>query len=93
MTHGAPGEEQVRQLLERWPASGNDLQLRAIELRPIARLDEQPAIDAVEVEARDAVVADALEGLAPNREQREMLLSRRRISRAGAEKAGATTAS
>ena len=63
MAHGAPGEEQVGELLQRRPPLGDDLQLAAVQAELVVRLDEQPAADALEVEVGDAVVAQALGGV------------------------------
>ena len=69
MTHGPPGEEQVRELLEGWPALGHDLELVAIDTERVDRLDEQSAADALEVQLGDAVVAHALDRIWWDQEQ------------------------
>ncbi len=74
MAHRAPGEEQVGQLLEGRPAVGHDLELGAVELRAIARLDEQAAVDALEIEPGDAVVAQPFEAGAAHGEHGKALL-------------------
>ena len=63
VAHGAPGEQQVRQLLERRAALRDDLELVAVDAQVVDRLDEQSAADALEVELGDAVVAHALDGI------------------------------
>src|SRR3954468_4955893 len=60
MADGTPAEEQVRQLLERGPAPCHDLEAATVEPEIVDALDEQAARDALEVEARDPVVAHSL---------------------------------
>lgn len=73
---GTPGEEQVGQFLQRWPALGDHLELRAIEIGAIERLDQQPAVDALELEPSDAVVGNGVRRWGRHGEQGEVLLGR-----------------
>ena len=68
MAHGPPGEEQIRQLLERRAPARDHLELAAVEAQLVVRLDEQAAGDALEVEIGDAVVAQAVGGVGRNGE-------------------------
>ena len=54
MPHGAPGEQQVGQLLQGGPPLGDRLELVAVLLHVVECLDQQPAADALEVELADA---------------------------------------
>ena len=69
----APREQQVGELLERRPAAGHDVELRPVDLELVARLDQQPALDAVEVEVRDAVVGQPVGALGRHRQDREVV--------------------
>ena len=77
-----PREQQVGQLLERRAALGHDLELAAIEPELVEGLDQQPAGDALEVEAGDAVVAHALGRVGRDGEQLEAGLAARMPSAA-----------
>ena len=87
MPDGAPGEQQVGQLLERRPPLGHDLEPAAVEPEVVHALDEQPAGDALEVEAGDAVVAHPLGRVGRDREQLQAGLAaqdaERRLAEAG----------
>ena len=71
VAHGPPGEQQVGELAERRVAPGHDLELAAVEVDRVERLDQQAAADPLEVQVRDAVVAHALGRVGGDREQLE----------------------
>src|SRR5207253_5233747 len=69
MTDRAPGEEEVRQLLELRAALRDHLELALVEPERIERLDQQAAGHPLEVERGDSVVPHALGRIGGDREQ------------------------
>ena len=74
MADRPPGEQQVVQLVERGTPLGDHLEPTAVEADLVKALDEQPAGDALEVEAGDPVVAHALGGVRRHRQDLESRL-------------------
>ena len=74
VAHGPPREQEVGELAQRRVAAGHDLELAAVDVERVDRLDEEAAADALEVEVRDAVVAHAVRRRGRDVEELEPLL-------------------